>query len=130
MDGLEIYLINRFNKTIMEWLECKLHEGKNYFVYYYILQCLASCRSSMKYCWLNKYNGWKKGGAESFPGFWIKELDGQMYHLVRLEKGRFQRNQDFREIKHVKFEILKTIQVQILRVWLVTMFLLWFLPSW
>lgn len=31
---------NRFNKTIMEWLECKLHEGRDYFSYH-SPQCLT-----------------------------------------------------------------------------------------
>lgn len=118
-----MYLRNRFNKTIMEWLKCKHHEGREYLVYYIFFSvwqnhCLADGRSSIKYCWLNKYNGWKREGIESFLGFWIKELDGQRYHLVRYggqEKGRFQRNQEL-SCKHVKFEILRNIQVQI-RVW-------------
>lgn len=35
---LEMYLGNRSNKTVMEWVECKLHEDRDYFVYYYILR--------------------------------------------------------------------------------------------
>lgn len=35
----------------------------------------------------------------------------------RPEKGRFQKNQEL-SCNHVKFEILRNIQVQILRVWL------------
>ena len=48
----------------------------------------------------------------------MKELDAQRYHLVicgRLEKGRFQRNQEL-SCKHVKFKSLRNIQVPILSV--------------
>lgn len=46
-----MYMRNRFNKTIMEWLKCKYHEGKDYLVYYIFFSvwqnhCLANGRSS------------------------------------------------------------------------------------